>query len=258
VGAGRAPGGAGETERSAAKTRFGVASRHPVIVFPAWQGLAKGHVTFLYALARARREGALQNAVVLFAGRVRDRLVGGLIPRVIARLWLADIVRPLGAVSDMPALLAAADWAVLPSWWEGGAPPMAVIEALACGVPTIVSHAADGDERLSSAGVGLVVPTFRVRPLALALRRAGEMNETERAKLGASGRAWVIANASPEVVLEKLMEIYRAAVGGADSPRRHEVTEEPESEKGALIGKSSFSVSPHLRGKSSSSRAKRG
>ncbi|MBI3073321.1 MAG: glycosyltransferase family 4 protein [Deltaproteobacteria bacterium] len=196
-----------------AKKRFGVENHHPVFVVPAWIGLAKGHITLLYALAAARRGGALENAAVLFAGRVRDKIPGFLVPRAIERLELAGVVRLLGAVSDMPALLAAADWVLLPSWYEGGAPPMAVIEALAAGVPTIVSHGADGDDRLQRAGVGIVVPTFRVGPLAAALRRAEGIVERDREAMGQTGRRWAEVNASPDVVLGELVKVYRRTVG---------------------------------------------
>ena len=83
----------------------------------------------------------------------------------------------------MVSLYQAADVAVLPSLWEGL--PNAVLEALACGLPAVVSHAANIDGIVTE-GAGFEVPTFAHGALADALVRITALSDDERR---AHGRA---------------------------------------------------------------------
>lgn len=76
-----------------------------------------------------RRSGTL---VIVGDGPERERL-----ERLVGRLGLGERVRLLGNRSDVPALLAAADVAVVPSDREGLS--MAALESLVAGVPLVAS-----------------------------------------------------------------------------------------------------------------------
>ena len=99
----------------------------------------------------------------------------------------------------------AADVAVLPSLWEGL--PNVVLEALACGLPAVVSHAANVD-RIVADGAGFEVPTFAHEPLAEALARITGLSDGERRRMGENGRAHVADNFSATRVLGEVVDLY--------------------------------------------------
>jgi len=88
---------------------------------------------------------------VLFAG---DGPTRAALTRTAARDG-ADWAHFLGHRDDVPALLAASDLAVLPSAAE--AMPMAVIEALALGIPQVATEVGDAGLLLRQAGAGIAV-----------------------------------------------------------------------------------------------------
>jgi starch synthase len=96
-----------------------------------------------------------------------------------------DLVEPLGRVShaEMPARLAAADVFVFPSLFEGSA--VVTYEALACGLPSVVTPQAgavvrDGIE-------GFVVPPRDVPALAARMKQLGD-DRPLRARMAAAAR----------------------------------------------------------------------
>ena len=100
-------------------------------------------------------------------------------------MGLADRVRVLGRRSDVGNLLAASDVFVLPSLVEGM--PLALIEAMASGLP-VIATAVDGiPEVLGDTGVLLSEPTEEssaVDELARALRDLALQNNSSRRHLG--------------------------------------------------------------------------
>ena len=107
------------------------------------------------------------------------------------------------------AVLAGAEIFVLPSHAEGM--PMALLEAMAAGLPAVVSDAGAMGELVSTAGCGLVVPVGDVGALAAALGRLRD-DAGERAEMGDAGRRAVEERYAPDVVVRRLVEVYRSAV----------------------------------------------
>jgi glycosyltransferase involved in cell wall biosynthesis len=95
-------------------------------------------------------------------------------------------VRLLGERSDVPALLAAADLFCLASDAEGM--PMAVLEAMASGVPVVAS--AVGGLVAGTAGAATLVPPGDPGALAAAITRL-LASPDQRDTLAAAGRALV-------------------------------------------------------------------
>jgi glycosyltransferase involved in cell wall biosynthesis len=159
------------------------------------------------ALARLKRAGRLPAHVrVLLAGRNRDRLYSKVLPRVLARLGLKDVVTFLGPVSDMVSLYHAADVLVLPSLYEGL--PNAVLEGHACGLPAVVSHAANIDGMVIDGESGYEVPTFDHAALAEGLARVIAASDGERLAMGARGRAHIAVTFSPDRILDETVRLY--------------------------------------------------
>src|SRR5207237_10233864 len=119
---------------------------------------------------------------------------------------LAARVRLLGPVAEMVPLYHAADAVLLPSLFEGM--PNAVIEAHACGLPALVSRAANSDGLVSDGETGLVVPTFDGDALDEGLLRLCALSPAERAQWGARGRARVTARLDPHAILASITDLY--------------------------------------------------
>ena len=103
-----------------------------------------------------------------------------------AQARLGPRLRRLGARTDVPALLAAADIFALPSHFEGL--PMSVIEAMLCGLPVVSTTIRGPREQVVDGVTGLLVPPREVASLADALQRLATDPAT-RQRMGEAGRA---------------------------------------------------------------------
>jgi len=194
-------------ERTAARARWGLAPGEVALLLPGRVGLQKHQIGLALALAKLKRAGRLPaNVRVLLAGRNRDRLVAAVLPRLLAWLGLAEVVRFLGTVSEMLSLYHAADALVLPSLFEGL--PNAVLEAHACGLPAVVSHAANIDGIVVHGESGFEAPTFDHDALAEAVARMLAASADERRAMGERGRAHVAATFSVDRVLDETVRLY--------------------------------------------------
>ena len=102
----------------------------------------------------------------------------------------------------------ASDLLVMPSLFEGLA--NAALEGCACGLPAILSHAANVDQIVRHGQSGIEVPTGPPAPLSEALR---EMLGHDRARLremGLAGRRHVAQRfaPTPDFVVENHVRIY--------------------------------------------------
>lgn len=124
----------------------------------------KGMQTLVDALALLRAEG-VENVELAIAGDgpyLREL-------RGIAARRGMDNVHFLGRRRDVPALLAGATVAVVPSLWEE-AFGLAVVEAMAAGVPLVATRTGGIPELVEDGETGLLVPPGDARALADALR----------------------------------------------------------------------------------------
>ena len=109
-------------------------------------------------------------------------------------------------MTEMVSLYQAADALVMPSLWEGL--PNAVLESQACGLPAVVSHAANIDGLVLDGQSGFEVPTFDHDALAEALARLFALGDAERRAMGARGRAHIAATFSIDRVLDETVRLY--------------------------------------------------
>src|SRR5262249_42073127 len=154
-----------------------------------------------------KRAGRLPRGLrVLLAGRNRDKLYSRVLPRVLSWLGLDDVVTFLGPVTEMVSLYHAADALVLPSLWEGL--PNAVLESQACGLPAVVSRAANIDGLVLDGEGGFEVPTFDHEALAQALGRLFALDDDARRAMGARGRAHIGSAFGVDRILDETVRLY--------------------------------------------------
>jgi glycosyltransferase involved in cell wall biosynthesis len=134
---------------------------------------------------------------------------------LVSELRLVDKVIFTGFVeeSEKPALLVGARMFVYPSFYEGFGIP--VLEALACGVPTITSNLSSMPEVAGDAAI-LVDPS-NVEDIHAALAKlycdeALSAVLRERALIQSSKFSW-------NVMAEKTVEVYKAVLSEADHPK---------------------------------------
>lgn len=143
---------------------------------------------------------------LLLAGRKRDQTYSKLVPALYGAVGIADHVTYLDPVSDVEALYHGADALVMPSLYEGL--PNAVLEAQACALPAVVSHAANRDTIVVDGASGYEVPTLAHRALADAIGRLIELPDAERRAMGRRGRVHVAEHFNPERIQAETVALY--------------------------------------------------
>jgi glycosyltransferase involved in cell wall biosynthesis len=107
-------------------------------------------------------------------------------------------VHLLGVRSDIADILAAADIFALASDWEGL--PLAVLEAMAAGLPIVATRVGCIPEIVAHGSTGLLVPPRDEDSLVAALcELAGDANRRKR--MGAAGRARSLSFAADKMVI---------------------------------------------------------
>ncbi len=171
----------------------------------------KGHVFFLRAMAQLRQEGT----------RIEYRIAGdgpaqSEIETEIAALDLADQVTLLGSVSEERVidLLQETDIAALTSFGMGEAAPVSVMEAMACGVPCIVSIIGGTPDMIDHNEDGILVPQQDVTAIADALRNFARDPDL-LVRISNRARAKAEAKFSHRV---NALKLYRAVIDDGDRP----------------------------------------
>ncbi|MGA8573162.1 MAG: glycosyltransferase [Desulfobaccales bacterium] len=159
----------------------------------------KGHRELFIALAGLKDRYPL-TALIIGGGRREAEL-----RQLAAAMGLGPQVLFLGQRRDIPDLLAAMDILVLPSHSEGVS--LALLEAMAAGLPVIATAVGGLPEVVTDAANGLLIPPRDPEALARALERLlADPNFARR--LGEQARADMKAHYSLERLGREINEIY--------------------------------------------------
>ena len=130
--------------------------------------------------------------------------------RLASELGLAEHVRFLGLVHDVPALLARARLFVLPSLTEGAS--LTLLEAMARGLPVVATRVGGNAEVVIDGETGFLIPTRS--PAALAEKILRLWREPERARrMGQAGRERVERFFNVRAMVREYEELYRHVLG---------------------------------------------
>lgn len=149
---------------------------------------AKGHRFFLRAMAQLRAEGL--DIHYRLAGEGPE---GAAIEAEIGRLGLGPHVELLGSVGEdrILSLLQSSDALALTSVGRGEAAPVAVMEAMACGLPPVCSMIGGTPDMIEDGVDGFLVPQEDVAAIAGAVRQLAT-DPDRRAAMGAAARATAV------------------------------------------------------------------
>ena len=192
------------TRRAAVRAGLGIDASAFLIGLVARFDPMKDHETFLRAAGKLALEYPQVRFLLAGAGvDGNNRQLGVLI----TELGLGDRVCLLGVRHDIPALTSALDAAVMASAFGEGFPTV-IAEAMACGVPGVVTDVGDAANLVGS--TGMVVPPQDPDALAQALGQVMALPAEARAKLGQAARTRVVAEFSIERATAHYEALYRS------------------------------------------------
>jgi glycosyltransferase involved in cell wall biosynthesis len=201
------------------RERWGVARDIKIVLQAARLTGLKGHRQTIEAAATLAREGALDNAVIIFAGDApgkaayRQELIG-----LIARHGLEDKVRLVGHCHDMPVAFLAAHVALVPSLVPETFGRTS-IEAQAMGCPVILSdigalpETVVAPEQDKARFTGWLVPPGDAAALAGAIGAALALSPEQRAAIGARASARATAEFALSQMQMKTLAVYDELLG---------------------------------------------
>jgi glycosyltransferase involved in cell wall biosynthesis len=190
-------------ERGVVRSELGARATEVVLLALAQLSRRKGFDVLLQALARLADDDTLPPWRCWLAGAGE---VGSALQKQAAALGLGERVHFLGARSDAPDLLAAADVFVMPSRAEGLG--VAALEAMTAGLPVIASRVGGLADVVVPGETGQLVPPED--PAALAVALADLLQDADqRRRLGAAGALRVEDHFSAQTMVERYLALYR-------------------------------------------------
>ena len=195
-----------DDRRAALRSSLGI--EEPTLVFVIVANLIryKGHLDLIAAMGIAN-ETINQPWHLLIAGR--DDGAGASILALAQNLGLDEKITILGPRSDIADLLSASDVGLLCSHQEGFS--NAILEAMAAGLPMIVTNVGGNAEAVVDGKTGFVVPPHDPPALANAIvALAGDASLRE--SYGKAGREWVDENFTLGACVTKYENLYRGLI----------------------------------------------
>ncbi len=186
--------------RETVRRELGMSNLETIAVFVGRVTRDKGLLELAEAMRNLRRELPLLHAVLVGFEE------GGFGAEVLrAADSAADRVHLVG-YSDAPErFLAAADFMVLPSYREGFG--SSVIEAAACGIPTVGTRIVGLVDAIVEGETGLLVPARNAAELAAAMRSM-TVDESMRRRLGAAAMRRAERDFDTRVLVASLQSLY--------------------------------------------------
>jgi glycosyltransferase involved in cell wall biosynthesis len=124
---------------------------------------------------------------------------------LVSQSALDDRIHFLGSRSDVADLLAASDLFVLPSLWEGLS--MALLEAMATGLPIVASEVSGTVQAIVPGQHGLLIPPGETQAIVDAVRQM--LSDPDRARaMGEAAKQRVQAEFSAQKQADEHLALY--------------------------------------------------
>lgn len=197
-------------ERADTRRELGCDADRPLILGVGRLANQKGFAHLLEAMVYVRRVVPAARLAIAGDGELATEL------RALAeRLDLGHSVCFLGARSDVPRLLAAADIFCLPSLDEGL--PLAILEAMAHRLPVVATRVGGVAEAVLDGRTGWLVPP--ADPVLLASRLVALLDDGPRREaMGLAGWAHAAANFTLDRMVSQFECLYREAAEALSQP----------------------------------------
>lgn len=166
----------------------------------------KAQIYLVEAVGMLRRQGEQVTLLLVGSGREEERL-----REKVRREGLSDNVIFLGTRRDLPDLFRAMDVFSLSSLWEGF--PIALLSAMAAGLPVVVTQVGGIPEIVRDGENGLLVPPGDAKKLAAALNRFRE-DPVTASSCGKSAAETIRKGYSHRRTTQKVMEVYEEVLRG--------------------------------------------
>jgi glycosyltransferase involved in cell wall biosynthesis len=189
---------------------FGLAADLPTLVFVGAVTPRKCPHLIVEALGALRQRGI--DCQLLIAGPTPLAAYAGDIRRRSAELGVAHLVHWLGHVAAVENVLRAADVFVLPSTSEGM--PAALVEAMACGLPSVVTRISGCEDLVVADENGFFVRTDAAELAEIIGRYA--LDSRLCTQHGARARDRIAQACSSETVLRAYLDLFAAVRQGRD------------------------------------------
>ena len=197
--------------REETRKSFGIDETEIVGTIVARIDAMKGHDTLLEACATLKRRN--KEFTLLIVG---DGVERGNRERLSCELNLPpDKVRFLGFRNDVPDILSASDFFLLPSLTEGL--PLSVLEAMSHGLAVVATNVGGIPELVQEGVHGLLVPPKNQSSLANAIEQI-LMNPALRREMGRLGFSRVQKEFSFDAMMEKYSERYEQVLSQRETP----------------------------------------
>jgi glycosyltransferase involved in cell wall biosynthesis len=131
------------------------------------------------------------------------------ITRLVNSLGLASIFHFAGYRRDVPDLLRAMDIFVLSSHWEGFS--LSVLEAMASGLPVVMTRVSGAAEAIIDGETGVVVPIGDTKALAEAIERLVS-NPFLARQFGQAGRQRLEQNFTLDRMVKEIENLYEEII----------------------------------------------
>lgn len=186
-------------------TSLGLPPETRLIGFVGRLNWAKDLNTMVAAFARLRAQRNDVALVLVGEGEERSTIEAAL-----GDAGVADRVFLLGDRNDVPSLLPAFSIFAMSSVSEGYS--IALLEACASALPIVATRVGGNGEIVADGVNGLVVPPADPGALAAALARL--LKDPDLAdRMGRAGRAWLLENATFQVMASRYLDLYASGTG---------------------------------------------
>jgi len=192
--------------RARVRRDLGIDATTPVVGVVGRSDPMKDHTTFLQAAAKLREVHKSVHIVMVGRGVEETNVV---YRRQLRELGLLKCAHLLGEREDVATIMNSFDYFCMPSAFGEGL-PNAVAEAMAVGVPCVVTDVGDAARIVGASGA--VAQPSDPDSLARVLQTVLDVSDERRQHLGHSARARVIENFSLENSVAKYADFYEGLV----------------------------------------------